>query len=101
MVPGSLSGLESVARAAHATSAPASASASAIARPTPRLAPVTKAAAPCSSIAVAYHGRAAPPRLRPDGSVTRDCGAGRRGHRLRFDSAPLDTGPGATDPCGA
>ena len=53
MVPGSLSGLESVARAAHATSAPASASASAIARPTPRLAPVTRAAAPCSSIAVA------------------------------------------------
>src|SRR5207244_2572048 len=51
--PARVSGLESVARAAHATSAPASASASAIARPTPRLAPVTKAAAPCSSIAVA------------------------------------------------
>src|SRR5881396_1590709 len=33
--------------------------------------------------------------------VTRDCRARERGHRLRFDSAPLDTGPGATDPCGA
>src|SRR5216117_728944 len=33
-------------------------------------------------------------------SVTRDCRARERGHRLRFDSAPLDTGPGATDPCG-
>jgi len=32
---------------------------------------------------------------------TRDCRARERGHRLRFDSAPLDTGPGATDPCGA
>src|SRR6266581_3333807 len=31
----------------------------------------------------------------------RDCRARERGHRLRFDSAPLDTGPGATDPCGA
>src|SRR2546427_258636 len=34
-------------------------------------------------------------------SVTRDCRARERGHRLRFDSAPWDTGPGATDPCGA
>src|SRR2546422_503131 len=34
------------------------------------------------------------------GSVTRDVRARERGHRLRFDSAPLDTGPGATDPCG-
>src|SRR5438034_630465 len=33
-------------------------------------------------------------------SVTRDCRARERGHRLRFDSAPLDTGPGATDPGG-
>src|SRR2546427_12538528 len=33
-------------------------------------------------------------------SVTRDCRARERGHRLRFDSAPLDAGPGATDPCG-
>src|SRR2546430_3088178 len=33
--------------------------------------------------------------------VTRDCRARERGHRLRFDSAPLDTGPGATDPFGA
>src|SRR6266496_4232518 len=31
--------------------------------------------------------------------VTRDCRARERGHRLRFDSAPLDTGPGATEPC--
>src|SRR3989449_827864 len=34
------------------------------------------------------------------GSVTRDVRARERGHRLRFDSAPLATGPGATDPCG-
>src|SRR5439155_18357618 len=33
--------------------------------------------------------------------LTRDCRARERGHRLRFDSAPLDTGPGATDPFGA
>ena len=39
-----------------------------------------------------------PPRPR---SVTRDGGAGRRGRRLRFDSTPLGTGPGAADPCGA
>ena len=40
----------------------------------------------------------APKRAR---SVTRDCRARERGHRLRFDSAPLDTGQGATDPFGA
>ncbi len=39
IVPGSLSGDASVARAAHTTSTPASASAIATARPTPRLAP--------------------------------------------------------------
>src|SRR3989442_3094082 len=42
--------------------------------------------------------RATPPSTR---SVTRDCRARERGHRLRFDSAPLDTGPEATDPYGA
>src|SRR2546427_746868 len=31
-------------------------------------------------------------------SVTRDCRARERGHRLRFDSAPLDTGSGSDRP---
>ena len=31
-------------------------------------------------------------------SVTRDCRARERGHRLRFDSAPLDTDPGSDRP---
>ena len=53
IVPGSLSGAASVARAAHATSAPAVASAMAMARPTPRLAPVTRAAAPARSMGLA------------------------------------------------
>src|SRR2546429_20345 len=44
---------------------------------------------------------AKPPAGAGAGSVTRDGRARERGHRLRFDSAPLDTGPGATDPCGA
>src|SRR5207249_913463 len=55
-------------------------------------------------------GTSAPPACHDDAgprarlgarSVTRDVRARERGHRLRFDSAPLDTGPGATDPCGA
>ena len=47
-VPGSGSGVASVARAAQATRAPAAASATAVAAPTPRLAPVTIATRPSS-----------------------------------------------------
>src|SRR6266704_2655242 len=46
-------------------------------------------------------GRRRAARRRRARSVTRDCRARERGHRLRFDSAPLDAGPGATDPSGA
>src|SRR3954470_7069609 len=48
-VPGSGSGVASVARAAHATATPSAASATAVAAPTPRLAPVTTATFPESS----------------------------------------------------
>src|SRR5436853_2314240 len=47
-----------------------------------------------TSTSAPYHGSSSA------ANVTRDCRARERGHRLRFDSAPLDTGPGATDPCG-
>ena len=50
IVPGIGSGFASVARAAHATRAPAAASATAVAAPTPRLAPVTIATLPSRSM---------------------------------------------------
>jgi hypothetical protein len=49
MVPEVRWGLDSVARAAQATSHPASARATAVAAPTPRLAPVTRATLPSRS----------------------------------------------------
>src|SRR3954451_12717799 len=48
-VPGSGRGVASVARAAHATATPSAARATAVAAPTPRLAPVTMATFPESS----------------------------------------------------
>src|SRR3989442_11367946 len=55
----------------------------------------TEARAPTSSAA---SSATSPESAR---TVTRDVRARERGHRLRFHSAPLATGPGATAPCGA
>src|SRR2546429_563018 len=63
----------------------------------PGAAPAMTAACRASSRVPSWSWSASTAACARARSVTRDCRARERGHRLRFDSAPLDTGPGATD----